>query len=180
MPILTGVDGERKMSKSLGNAINLEDPSGLMFAKIQGLPDETVLEWLDLLASKGALEWFHQMMRGTQTPRDCQKFLAFFIVSEFHGVHAAIEEWGATNRAPQETPELADIPEAWMFPVNLAWAISQLGAAPSSSEAKRSIRSGVVQLGDRVITDDRFRASRQDLSGQTLRIGKRKIIKFKE
>ena len=173
LPILTGTDGDRKMSKSFHNCVNLSDDAATMFSKIQAVPDNTILEWADT--------FFPGSMEEVQ-PRDRQKLVAQLITQRFHGFTASLMEFARVEAIGQKgwqsvQPEEVAIPTG-DFPAPLAWVMSQVGICPSTSEGRRQIRAGIVWLDGKPVTDSNLSICRKDLFEKTLRVGKKKIIKF--
>ena len=152
MPILEGLDGTQKMSKSLGNTIALEDPPEQMFGKLMSISDTLMWRYYALLSAKSPQEQLllrRQAEAGALNPRDCKLDLAQELVARFHG-----EEVGVNARAAflaqfqrREVPD--DLPTQTLRidpPRTLAKCLQALGWVRSSSEGMRKIREGAVQL----------------------------------
>jgi tyrosyl-tRNA synthetase len=145
LPILTGLDGVQKMSKSLGNAIGVTDEPQEMFGKIMSLPDEAMGSYFELLLQEELPEGGH--------PMEAKKRLARTLTAQFHGEEAAaaaLEDF--TVRFSRRDLAAADLPElAWPVPVpelaNLVVEIfaQSFGQTKSKSEARRLIEQGSVQ-----------------------------------
>jgi tyrosyl-tRNA synthetase len=145
LPILTGLDGVQKMSKSLGNAIGVTDEPQEMFGKIMSLPDEAMGSYFELL--------LQEELPGEGHPMEAKKRLARTLTAQFHGEEAAaaaLEDF--TVRFSRRDLAAADLPElAWPVPVpelaNLVVEIfaQSFGQTKSKSEARRLIEQGSVQ-----------------------------------
>ena len=152
LPLLVGLDGVEKMSKSLGNAIGVLDPPGDMFGKVMSIPDALLWNWYELLTDEPAAEIAARRKRvteGTENPRDAKAHLARLIVADFHGADAATraeEDFRRTfsrGELPQqiETRELS--PDA---AGTAAKALVALGLAASMREARRKIAEGALKI----------------------------------
>jgi tyrosyl-tRNA synthetase len=170
-PLLIGLDGEEKMSKSKGNYIAVQDPPEEMFGKVMSIPDRLLEQWWRITLDRDA---------PTGDPMPSKLALAGGIVEKWHGSEeaAAAEEHFTRvvrrHEAPDEVPE-ATLPAG--DPVHLpALLVEQLGVG-STSEARRLIEQGGVRLdGEPVIELDVPRAR---LEGATLQAGKRRFARFR-
>jgi tyrosyl-tRNA synthetase len=203
MPILVGLDGERKMSKSLGNYVGITEAPGQMFGKLMSISDELMWSYYDLLTDFGP----HAIMRlreevrtGMLHPMDAKMQLAHAIISGFHGGDAAkkaTEEFQRVFRdrkAPEQmrevrlTPEpnvlrtspgpweskvLACTPSAVKWSAVLAW----LGEASSVSEAERMIKQGGFEINGQTIGDPTARLKGDQPASYELRLGKKKFLR---
>jgi len=146
MPLLVGLDGVRKMSKSYGNYVGITEPPETMFGKIMSIPDNLMWEWYRLLTDYGdeEIEKFKQMH-----PRDAKLNLAYTIVKQFHGEEAAqrAKEHFLKTFSQREFPENAPV---FKFPkglkVRLDEFVLKLGYAPSKKEAQRIIKGGGLKI----------------------------------
>ena len=174
MPILPGIDGVRKMSKSLGNHIAVTDPADEMFGKTLRLPDEAMPTWFELLLREPA---------PADTPaRDAKRALARALVTRFHGAAAATaaeahgDRLHVERRAPDDVEESAFGAEdgAVHMPALLA---DTFGI--SRSEARRLLQQGGVRLnGDALGPGDQDLAPER-LDGAVLQIGKRRFRRMR-
>ena len=171
MPLLVGLDGTEKMSKSKGNYVGVTDVANEMFGKLMSIPDRLMENYWTLLTAE-PIEAFRKCLK-VSGPRDTKECLAADIVTQYHGNAAA----GAAARefrrvfAEKEIP--AEIPEVRIaHGAGLAALIVSAGFAKSNSEAMRLIRQGAVRINDRVIADPQ--ASVEAASGDVLRVGKRR------
>jgi tyrosyl-tRNA synthetase len=178
-PLINGLDG-RKMSKSYGNSIGLTESAHDMFGKVMSLADEVMKSWFELLtplddATLAALLAGH--------PREAKARLGEEIASFYHGADAAREARAAFDRqfrdkeTPLDVPDLA-YPGAWPAEgVPLMIVLKEIGLAPSSSEARRTIEQGGVKLDGQVVKDAKhtLHAPRAPL---LIQFGKRKFAKL--
>ncbi len=157
MPLLEGLDGVNKMSKSLGNTVGITDPPNDMFGKLMSISDELMWRYLDLLSfhpSSTIAKWREEVLAG-RNPRDVKVDLAQEIVARFHSAEAAqaaLAEFEARFRQgelPKDLPELALAAPAAGLPV--AQMLKLAGLVASTSEALRMIAQGGVRIdGERV------------------------------
>jgi len=169
-PLLIGLDGEEKMSKSRGNYIAVQDPPEEMFGKVMSISDALLEQWWDICLGKPAPE---------SDPMSSKLALARGVVEKWHGPEAgAAAEAHFTrvvreHQAPDEVPEAA-LPEG--DPLHLpALLVGALGVG-STSEARRLIAQGGVKLDGEAVTDLDVRRAR--LEGATLQAGKRRFVRF--
>ncbi len=170
LPILVGLDGAKKMSKSYGNAVGILDPADAIYAKTMSLSDGPIREWFDLLTSLSSEEIGKICGQG---PRDAKARLARELAGIVHGPEAAAaaeESFDRTVRrkeAPEEMPEIS--PGAGE---DLAGILHRAGMAASKSEARRLIGENAV----RVRSGSEWKTVKtlaEAGSGAVLRIGKR-------
>jgi tyrosyl-tRNA synthetase len=187
LPILRGLDGVRRMGKSLGNYIGVGEPPFDQFAKTMSIPDELMPEWFTLLTDRSPEEIARLTDPQRTHPKLAKMQLARDIVSFFHGADAAEQaarEWErrlSQRQDPSEIPEVhlsyQDIPEGKM---NVCRLLTRLGLTASNSEARRLIQQGGVTMGpERTrISDPNLELVLQD--GLILRIGNnRKIVRIR-
>lgn len=157
MPILEGLDGVQKMSKSLGNTIGVQEPPGEMFGKIMSISDTLMWRYYTLLSRRPMAE--QQAMQreaenGQRNPRDIKLDLAGELVARFHGELAAQQARAAFLARFQRHELPSDLPLLEMAApqaMRLTGILVQAGLAASTSEAMRKIREGAVRLdGERV------------------------------
>ena len=177
MPILIGTDGEKKMSKSLGNYVGLSEDPLWMYQKLEKTPDKLLEQYFELLTNlpRDGLP---------EQPRERQKLLAFDIVSQYHGKDAAelavrdaqAITAGNTNSA-KAVPEF-DLKEV-NFPAKLFFILGKSGLCSSGTEARRQIQGGGVKLdGDRVSDVNLTFESPSELDGRVLQVGKNKSVRL--
>src|SRR5437660_2132607 len=161
MPILVGLDGQRKMSKSLGNYVGITEAPGEIFGKMMSIPDELMWSYYELVTDRtpgeiAALK--KEVNAGTTHPMDVKMRLATGIIAGFHGEDAgrkAAENFQRVFRdrqAPAESPvqKLSVGP-----PKKLTALLVELTLAPSKSEAERLIKQGAVEIDEQRVDDPR-------------------------
>jgi len=172
MPLLPGVDGVQKMSKSFGNQIGITEPPDQMYGKTMSAPDSVLPAWYTLLLGRE--------VPADEPPRDAKRALARALVERFHGPEAATGAEAAFDRlfVARRLPE--DIEEAAVRPVNGAVHLPELIAGlfgGSRSDARRAIEGGGVKLdGERVSALDLPAA---ELDGRVLQVGKRRFRRLR-
>ena len=153
MPILVGTDGERKMSKSLGNYIGITEPPSQMFGKVMSISDELMWSYYELVTdfpSPAIVRLKEEVRTGVLHPMDAKTQLAHSIVANFHGEDAAksaTEEFRRVFRerqAPESAP-VRKLPRG--EPKKLGALLVELQMASSRSEAERLIKQGAVEIG---------------------------------
>jgi tyrosyl-tRNA synthetase len=150
MPLLEGTDGVRKMSKSLGNYIALEDPPGEMFGKLMSISDTLMWRYYELLTTEdlNAIKAMH--------PMEAKLNLAYTIVARYHNHTAAanarteFRQKFREREFPTETAERKVLPAE---PMPLVAVLTKAGLAPSKTEARRLIAQGGVELDGEKVTD---------------------------
>jgi len=183
MPLLEGLDGKEKMSKSLGNYVGIAEPPQEIFGKLMSISDELMWRYIELLSFEPLAtvrQWKDQVAQGGN-PRDVKVRFAKEIVARFHGVEAArraqedFESRFREGALPEDMPEVTvKAPEGGILIVHL---LKQAGLTPSTSEAQRMIEQGGVKL-------DGERASDKGLklrAGTTVvaQVGKRKFARIR-
>ncbi|MBS0370056.1 MAG: tyrosine--tRNA ligase [Proteobacteria bacterium] len=157
MPLLEGLDGVNKMSKSLGNYIGIYEPPNEIFGKVMSISDELMWRYYDLLSFKGAeeIKGLREAIAGGRNPRDVKVMLAQELVARFHGQAAAVaalEDFEARfqrNAIPDDIPEVSL--SGGVEGVSISAVLKQAGLTASTSEALRMIDQGGVRLnGDKL------------------------------
>ena len=182
MPLLEGLDGVNKMSKSLGNYIGIAEPAEDMFGKLMSISDTLMWRYFDLLSFRSTAEIaaLREAVAAGRNPRDVKFELGVEIVSRFHGEgagEAAREAFIARfskGALPEEIPEV-QLPVA-AAGAKLAWVMKEAGLAPSTTEAMRLLKQGAVRVGgERISTPETL-----FFPGETylLQVGKRGIAKI--
>ena len=184
MPILVGLDGERKMSKSLGNYVGINEPPSEMFGKLMSISDDLMWAYYELLTdfpSPTIVRLREEVRTGVLHPKKAKMELAHFIVAGFHGeaaARAAGEEWDRIF-SKRETPE--DAPEVRM-PANgtkrLSVILVETKLAPSRAEAERLIKQGGVEIDGARIEDVKRELDLSKPAEYLLRAGKKKFLRL--
>jgi tyrosyl-tRNA synthetase len=186
LPILRGLDGERRMGKSLGNYVGVGEPAYEQFAKTMSIPDALMAEWFTLLTDRPHQE-IGVLTDAAQThPMTAKKTLAGDVVRFYHGEAAAAEaqaEWErrfSTRQDPTEIPD-APVPASELKDGKIAVAklLTLAKLTASNGEARRLIQQGGVTMGpDRTkVTDPQGEVGATD--GLILRVGNRKIVRVR-
>jgi len=177
VPILEGLDGIEKMSKSLGNYIALDDEPNEMFGKTMSIPDNLMLKYFELCTDED-LDEMKKLIK--KNPRDAKVHLAKTIVALYYNITSAnsAEQDFITKFVKKEEPEHMKEFEIGKKEISiLDLIVSVTKFAPSTSEARRLIKGGGVTFGNNKITDPNQIVS---ISGeQILKIGKRKFARIK-
>ena len=182
MPLLEGLDGVQKMSKSLGNYIGIEDAPSDMFGKIMSISDELMWRYFDLLSfkSNAEIEKMKQEMQDGRNPRDIKFILGVEIVERFHGNQSAQEALQAFKNQFQKGAIPDDIPELEITAENgeigLPLLLKEAGLCASTSDAMRMIKQNAVSINGEKVTD-----SKQQIQSGTqavFQVGKRKFAKI--
>ena len=178
MPLLEGLDGVEKMSKSKGNYIAITEPANTMFAKLMSISDPMMWRYLELLSFRTLAEiaQYRDDVAGGRNPRDIKVLLAQEIVERFHS-RAAAESALADfdNRSRGGIPD--DIPEMALTgaPLGIGQLLKQAGLCPSTSEALRMVEQGGVRIDGAVVAD---KALKVDAGSFVLQVGKRKFVRM--
>jgi tyrosyl-tRNA synthetase len=177
MPLLEGLDGVEKMSKSKGNYVGITEPPFEMFGKVMSISDEQMWRWYDLLSmrSNEEIAKLRRETQGGRNPRDIKVLLAQEIVARFHSARAADEALAGfearfrAGAAPEDMPEVVLAAEGGA--VGIAALLKQAGLAPSTSEAVRNVEQGGVKVDGQKISD---RALKLGAGTYVVQVGKRK------
>ena len=186
MRLLVGTDGHVKMSKSVGNTVDFEDPPNEQYGKLMSIPDDALMEYLELttdIPDEELARIRKQLEERSVNPMEVKKRLAREVVTQFHGERAALEAEAAFERTFREgaAPEDATVYRVsgadGRLVVNLYEALVATGLAPSKAEARRLVHQGAVECeGRKVSADD---AAHLELSsGQVLRVGKHRFLRI--
>ena len=182
MPLLEGLDGVNKMSKSSGNYIGIAESPSEIFGKLMSISDELMWRYIELLSLE-SLEVTRQWKRGVEegrNPRDIKVIFAQEIVSRFHSkadAEGALEDFEARfsrGSIPEEMPEKTLYADAGGLPI--AQALKQAGMTASTTEALRMIDQGGVKLNGAKISDKSIKLA----CGETtvVQVGKRKFVRI--
>lgn len=183
MPLLEGLDGVKKMSKSLGNYIGITDSPIEMFGKLMSVSDNLMWRYFELLSfrSVGEVEQLRKSVQDGANPRDIKFELAHEIVKRFHGQQAAKSAHEdflnrfQQNQLPEDLEEtIVECAEAEMGIANL---LTQSGLTASNGEAFRMIEQGAVRIDGQKITDRRTTVPTD--STAVFQVGKRRVKKIR-
>jgi tyrosyl-tRNA synthetase len=185
LPLLEGLDGAQKMSKSLGNTVGVTDAPEEMYGKLMSIPDPLIGKYLRLVTDMhpdevSSLE--AAAASGGKGAADAKRRLASEVVSLYHSAAAAADAGArfdtihVRGELPSDVPE-RDLPGGER--IALARLISSLRLAPSTSEARRKIQQRAVRLDDELVTDPTAEYQRSELAGKVLRVGKRAFVRLR-
>lgn len=182
MPLLEGLDGVHKMSKSLGNAIGLNESSDQAYGKLMSISDQLMFRYARLLlhaTEKQVNDWMSAIVQSHLHPMDLKKKIAHDIVSRFWSVHEAqkAQEIFEALFQKQDYSKAKEVTIGCMNqPIWIVELLKQLGSVTSSSQAKQLIESKAVHVDDVTITD--FKATLVPVSGMIVKVGKHRIYKL--
>ena len=177
MPLLVGLDGVEKMSKSKGNYIGIQEPANEMFGKLMSISDELMWDYFTLLSFRplAEIDLMKQEVVAGRNPRDCKVLLGQEIVARFHSDGAADQALEDFNhRAKGGIPD--DIPELQLSgaPLGIAALLKAANLVPSSSEANRNIDQSGVRVDGTVISDKTLKLN---AGTYVVQVGKRRFAK---
>jgi tyrosyl-tRNA synthetase len=185
MPILEGLDGVNKMSKSLDNYISVVDTPKEMFGKTMRISDELMYRYYELLTdySPSQVKQLREQVQSKEKhPREVKVKLAQFLVKRFHSEAAALQAAEEFDRIfvnkglPDEVPEMVLPSEKQK---GICVLLVQLGLSTSNSEASRLIQGGGVQLNQEKVTDPKLKLDLDSGKEYLFKAGKKKFIKLK-
>ncbi len=184
MPLIEGTDGLAKMSKSLGNAIGVEEPAAEMFGKVMRIPDALMDKYFRLATdvdADGVAEISAGLSSGRLHPGETKRRLAREIVGLYHSSSAATEAEARFNTQFRDRGIPDDIP-TFQLGERSEWGLADLLVAAdlcaSTSEARRLTAQGAVRVDGRVAADWRARFPRGELAGKVLQVGKRRFARL--
>jgi tyrosyl-tRNA synthetase len=177
MPLLEGLDGVEKMSKSKNNYIGINEDPNTMFAKVLSISDELMWRWYTLLSfrSEAEIAALRSEVEGGRNPKDAKVMLAREITARFHSARAAeAAEQDFVNRSKGGVPD--EIPEVRLggAPLGIAQLLKQAGLAPSASEANRLVEGGGVRVDSSVVSD---KGLKLETGSYVVQVGKRKFAR---
>ncbi len=180
MPILEGLDGVQKMSKSLGNYIGIAEEANTIYAKVLSISDALMWRYYELLSDRSLTE-IAELKRGVEAgdlhPKKVKEMLAHEITARFHddaSAHAAKVEFDnvfAANQLPTDMPECVAEEGVW-----ICKALVDAGLEPSTSQARRDIQQNAVSIDQKKIGDVKLNL---EAGEYILQVGKRKFAKVK-
>ncbi|WP_022653222.1 tyrosine--tRNA ligase [Aquaspirillum serpens] len=181
MPLLEGLDGVNKMSKSLGNYIGVSEPANEIFGKTMSVSDTLMWRWFDLLSLRSTQEiaTLKAEVEAGRNPRDAKVMLAQELVARFHdqaAAEAALADFEARfqkNAIPDDLPEITVISEGGQ--IAIARLLKEAGLVASTSEALRMIDQGAVKADGERVSDKALQLA----TGACIvfQVGKRKFAK---
>ncbi|SOC50905.1 tyrosyl-tRNA synthetase [Chromohalobacter canadensis] len=165
MPLLEGLDGVQKMSKSLGNYVGVDDTPGVMFNKLVSMPDSLMWRYFELLSLKSneSIETIRQSIESGANPRDIKMELARELIGRYHGDEAAANAHKsagnqlAEGELPEDLPEVEVMFEGEQAPI--AAVLNRSGLANNSAQAKDMLGNGRVKVDGDVVARDHMLAT---------------------
>jgi tyrosyl-tRNA synthetase len=177
MPLLTGTDGVRKMSKSFDNYVGLTDPPDEMFGKLMSIPDELIAGYFQLCLGEEADPGQH--------PNEAKRRLTREVVSLYHGAGAGPEaeaRFDLVHKAREIPDDLPEIPVPTSVASEpLVWLprlLVETGLASSNSEARRLVEQGGVRIDGEQVADPGLELKTRDLPGRVIQVGRRKFVRI--
>ena len=180
MPILEGLDGVQKMSKSLGNYVGISEPAKEIYAKLMSISDELMWRYYELLSTR-SLEEIAEMKRQVESgelhPKRAKEMLALEITARFHDEAAARQAKEAfdslfkARQIPEDIPEVTLEAGIW-----ICKALVEAGLEPSNSQARRDIKQGAVRIDQEKVENDQLKLEPGEY---ILQVGKRKFARAK-
>ncbi len=184
MPLLEGLDGVNKMSKSLGNYVGITEEPKNMFGKLMSISDDLMFRYYELLSSLSLSE-IEDLKRGISEnklhPKEVKAKLAMELVARFHGTEAAkkareqFEAQFSKGQVPDDIPEYKVSEEYKGKPIFLPKLLKEANLVKSTSEARRLIKQGAVSLNGQKINQEEISCPE---SGAILKIGKRRYLRL--
>ncbi len=182
MPLLEGLDGVNKMSKSLGNYVGITEPPGEMFGKIMSISDDLMFRYYELLSDKSVEEIESlkgDIKAGKLHPKEVKATLAMELVARFHGQTAAeeakkgFEAQFSRGEVPEDIPEVSI---AGADKIYLPKILKESGQVKSTSEARRLIKQGAVSMDGTKIKNEEIDVPAKGTA--VLKIGKRRYLRL--
>jgi tyrosyl-tRNA synthetase len=177
MPLLEGLDGKEKMSKSLGNYVGIAEPPQEIFGKLMSVSDELMWRYIELLSFEPlstVRKWRDEVAAGGN-PRDVKARFAREIVARFHGAQAAERAEGEFAARFREGAVPENMPEKTLADGHILKVLKEAGLVPSTTEATRMIEQGGVRIDGQKVED---RALQLRAGGTyVLQVGKRKFAR---
>ncbi len=180
MPILEGLDGVQKMSKSLGNYIGVVEAPNDMYGKVLSISDTLMWRYYELLSAK-SLDEIDELKSGVESgtlhPKKVKEALAIEITARFnseeaaHAAHAEFERVHAQSEIPSEMDEFTLEGPIW-----IAKALTDCTLSPSTSQARREIKQGSVKIDQNKLSDEQLQLEKGEY---ILQVGKRKFARLK-
>jgi len=179
MPILEGLDGVQKMSKSLGNYIGIAEAANTIYAKVLSISDALMWRYYELLSDRSLTE-IEELRRGVEAgdlhPKKVKEMLALELTARFHDEAAAkaakaeFDNVFAANKLPADIPEFQAEAGIW-----ICKALVDAGLEPSTSQARRDIKQNAVSINQTKISDEKLNL---EAGEYILQVGKRKFAKM--
>ncbi len=159
MPLLEGLDGVKKMSKSLGNYVGIQEAPGVMYTKLLSMPDELIWRYYELLSFRGVddIEQLKESVAQGANPRDIKIELARELIARFHGADAAATAHKSAGNRMQDGELPEDLPEIELSALDdmpIATVLNQAGLVKNSASARDMLTAGSVRIDGNVVGRD--------------------------
>jgi tyrosyl-tRNA synthetase len=178
MPLLEGLDGVEKMSKSKGNYVGITEPAGEMFGKLMSISDVLMWRYFELLSFRpmAEIERLRAECEAGRNPRDAKVMLAQEMVERFHSRKAAEQALADFEARFRQGALPEDMPEVVLSgaPLGIAQLLKQAGLVPSASEATRNIEQGGVRIDGARVED---KALKLQAGAYVVQVGKRRFAR---
>jgi tyrosyl-tRNA synthetase len=185
MPILVGLDGVQKMSKSLNNYIGIKESAREMFGKLMSIPDDRMYDYYELctdMKTRDVSLLRQSLLEGKKHPREAKVELAKLIIRDFHSGQEADQAEEEFNRVFQQKLQPEEIEErrlsASVEKIRLTKLIAQLGLTNSVTEANRLIEQDAVMLNDQKVSNVKAELDLSQEATYVLKVGKRRFLKL--
>ncbi len=184
MPLLEGLDGVQKMSKSLGNYVAITEPPAEQFGKLMSIPDPLVTRYATLgtdLTPDEVAEIGQAVAGGGPTANAAKRRVARAIVALYHPDPAAEQAEAAFDRVFSRREVPSDVPEVRLpdgDPVHLPAVLRAAGLVSSTSQARRQLADGAVRLDGERVSPDTLDLPRADLVGRVVQVGRRQAARL--
>lgn len=180
MPILEGLDGVQKMSKSLGNYIGVVESPNDMYGKVLSISDTLMWRYYELLSAK-SLDEIDALKTGVENgtlhPKKVKEALAIEITARFHSAEAAEEAHAEFERVHAQSEIPSEMDEFSLEgPIWIAKALVDCSLSPSTSQARREIKQGSVKIDQNKLSDEQYQL---EAGEYILQVGKRKFARLK-
>jgi tyrosyl-tRNA synthetase len=180
-PLLEGLDGVNKMSKSLGNYVGIAEPAGEQFGKLMSLPDRLMPRYFQLVTGwlpERVDETLDDLGAGRLKPVEAKRLLARTIVDLYHGDGAGAAAEAEFDRVFKDRSVPTDIPVAEIpageLPLRVDQLLARLGLVPSNKEGRRMVEQGAVKLDGEPLADADASVDAAAVDGRTVNVGKRR------
>jgi tyrosyl-tRNA synthetase len=173
MPLLVGLDGKEKMSKSLGNYVGIAEPAEEIFGKLMSISDDLMWRYLDLLSfeSSETLRRWKGEVDGGRNPKEVKVLLAKEIVARFHSAASAQKAEEAFEARHRDGALPEDMPEKQVGETQILKVLKEAGLVPSTNEASRVLEQGGVRVNGEKVEDRNLQLKRGDTV--VIQVGKR-------
>ncbi len=179
-PLLEGLDGEKKMSKSLGNYVGIAEAPAEQFGKLMSIPDRLMPRYFELTTGwhpDRVAETLAALADGSLPPVEAKRLLGRTIADLYHGAGAGAAAEAEFDRVFKAHQTPSDVPDhevaASEFPLRLARLLALAGLVPSNKEGRRKIEQGGVRIAGERITDPDVEVEADAMRGQLVQVGKR-------